>query len=69
MTRYKITWNCGYGTNQDWVEVDTKKEADHLAYEAAREEFESTASYGSELADPENDPDDPLYVDDDGDEE
>jgi hypothetical protein len=48
MPKYLIYWNAGYGRTEEEVEADTYDEAQDLAYDAAREEFESNCEYGVE---------------------
>jgi len=46
MGKYIIKWDSGYGENYMEVEADSLEEADKMAWEECRDEFESNASYG-----------------------
>ena len=46
MTKYIITWDIGYGRSHELVEAASEEAASAIAYENAREEFESNADYG-----------------------
>lgn len=45
MPKFIITWNAGYGDNVEVVTADNQRDAQMIAYEMAREEFESSADY------------------------
>jgi hypothetical protein len=51
--KYLITWNAGWGQNEDIIEADSLEEAQTAAYEACREEFESAADYSAKELTPE----------------
>jgi len=45
LKEYVICWSIGFGDNFDIVQAPNAEEAQNVAYEAAREEFESSCSY------------------------
>ena len=40
MKYYKIGYSCGCGDNEDYITANDQKEADEIAWEYAREEYE-----------------------------
>jgi len=53
MPKYLISFNAGWGENAAVHECDDAEEAQKLAYELAREEFENNADYSGKLLTPE----------------
>lgn len=53
MPKYLITWDIGYGPNEEFVEADDDDKAQEKAYELAREDFENHAKYSAKLFTPE----------------
>lgn len=49
MPKYFIKWDSGFGENYYVEEHDDEDAARDAAYEAAREEFENSASYSAQL--------------------
>jgi len=47
MTKYIITYNCGYGDTVDLIEADSLSEAENAAYEAWNEDAQSQADYSA----------------------
>ena len=45
MQKFIINWNCGFGSSDKLIEAENKEEAEKIAYEACREDFESQAEY------------------------
>lgn len=43
--KYIVTWNAGHGDSSQEVEADSLEEANRIAYEIAREEFENNSTY------------------------
>jgi len=43
--KYLITWNAGWGDNQEVVTADSLEEAQKAAYEQCREEWENNSDY------------------------
>ena len=50
MARYKIYWSSGLGESTQVVDADDLQEAEQMAYEEYRDECESSANYGAQLA-------------------
>lgn len=48
MRWYRIYWDIGYGESSDIIEAEDANEAERIAYEQAKDEFENTANYWSE---------------------
>ena len=48
MPKFIIVWNIGYGDSAEVVNAETAREAENMAYEAAHEDFENSASYSAE---------------------
>jgi hypothetical protein len=46
--KWIITWNAGYGDNSEVVKAASENDAESMAYEAAREEFENNAEYSAQ---------------------
>ena len=40
MKYFKIGYGCGCGDNEDYITAESLKEADDIAYDAAKEEYE-----------------------------
>lgn len=47
MPKFIITWGIGFGTSAEVVEASSQEEAQTLAYQQAREEFENSAEYAA----------------------
>lgn len=50
MTKYKITWDAGYGEEEDIIEANSLEEAEEMAHERWKEEVESNADYSACVA-------------------
>ena len=48
MTKWIIKWDAGYGESADIVEAKNHDDAQDMAYDAWREEAESSADYSAE---------------------
>lgn len=45
MKKWIITWDCGWGRNDEIIEAASEDAARSHAYEQARDEFENNADY------------------------
>ena len=43
--QYIITWNSGYGNAAEVVEAENMEEAEQMAQDSCRQEFEDNATY------------------------
>lgn len=48
MPKWIIEWDCGFGKSEAIVGAETEENARMMAYEAAREDFESGADYSAQ---------------------
>lgn len=48
MPKFIIKWDIGYGENAEVIEASNEADAEMAAYERAKEDFESQASYSAE---------------------
>jgi hypothetical protein len=46
MPNYIIRWNVGYGESCEEITAENKQEAENIAYEYAKEEFENNVDFG-----------------------
>jgi hypothetical protein len=47
--KYLITWNAGWGQNEEVVECNSLEEAEEAAYEAWKQEVENQADYNAQV--------------------
>lgn len=49
MKKFLITWDAGYGQNEEVIEAENQSEAEAEAYDRWKDEAESNSDYSAQL--------------------